>query len=214
MERFSSLLFLLSLAASAPAVASAWGGWFRGAAPTGASGFLSSAPKASSAGAPLRSAVADASLMPLQDVRWQDDADAPESLRDAPDQGLKSVSKKNASLAAAQSDDAANASAPEAAKTSRPVLQSWEAMLITNVATGDDEDAQPCIAHCRYGEEVRHSWQECVERCVEDDLTRRMLVAGLPESERAAPALSAEAPAGIEELKRKRTARRARGEEL
>merc|ERR1719382_1667601 len=84
---------------------------------------------------------------------------------------------------------------------------SWEAMLISNVATGEDEHAQPCIAHCRYGERVRHSWQQCVERCVEDGMTRRMLLVGLPESERRAAELDAPLPAGMEELKRKRAAR-------
>lgn len=94
-------------------------------------------------------------------------------------------------------------------------LMSWEAMLISNVATGEDEHAQPCIAHCRYGEQVRHSWQECVERCVEDGMTRRMLLVGLPESERQAAKLDAPLPAGMDELKRKRTARRrARSEDL
>jgi len=94
-------------------------------------------------------------------------------------------------------------------------LVSWEAMLIANVATGEDEHAQPCIAHCRYGEQVRHSWQECVERCVEDGMTRRMLLVGLPESERRAVGLDAPLPAGMGELKRKRAARRrARSEDL
>merc|ERR1740121_261353 len=94
-------------------------------------------------------------------------------------------------------------------------LMSWEAMLISNVATGEDEHAQPCIAHCRYGEQVRHSWQECVERCVEDGMTRRMLLVGLPESERHAAELDAPLPAGIEELTKKRSARRrARSEDL
>ncbi|CAK0827083.1 unnamed protein product, partial [Prorocentrum cordatum] len=94
-------------------------------------------------------------------------------------------------------------------------LMSWEAMLISNVATGEDEHAQPCIAHCRYGEQVRHSWQECVERCVEDGMTRRMLLVGLPESERQAAKLDAPLPAGMDELRKKRTARRrARGEDL
>jgi len=94
-------------------------------------------------------------------------------------------------------------------------LMSWEALLISNVATGEDEHAQPCIAHCRYGERVRHSWQQCVERCVEDGMTRRMLLVGLPESERRAAELDAPLPAGMEELKRKRAARRrARSEDL
>jgi len=94
-------------------------------------------------------------------------------------------------------------------------LMSWEAMLISNIATGDDEHAQPCIAHCRYGEDVRHSWEECVDRCVEDGMTRRMLLVGLPESERAAVKMTAAAPAGIDELKKKRAARkRARSEDL
>jgi len=94
-------------------------------------------------------------------------------------------------------------------------LMSWEALLISNVATGEDEHAQPCIAHCRYGEQVRHSWQECVERCVEDGMTKRMLLVGLPESERHAAELDAPLPVGMEGLKRKRTERRrARSEDL
>jgi len=94
-------------------------------------------------------------------------------------------------------------------------LMSWEALLISNVATGEDEHAQPCIAHCRYGEQVRHSWQECVERCVEDGMTKRMLLVGLPESERHAAELDAPLPVGMDQLKRKRTARRrARSEDL
>jgi len=94
-------------------------------------------------------------------------------------------------------------------------LMSWEAMLISNIATGEDEHAQPCIAHCRYGEEARHSWQECVERCVEDGMTRRMLLVGLPEGEREAAKLDAPLPAGMDELKKKRKERRrARSEDL
>ncbi|CAK0909774.1 unnamed protein product, partial [Prorocentrum cordatum] len=65
-------------------------------------------------------------------------------------------------------------------------LMSWESVLTSNIATGEDEHAQPSIAHCRYSERMWHSWQECVERCVEDGMARRMLLVGLPEGERRA----------------------------
>jgi hypothetical protein len=128
-----------------------------------------------------------------------------------------SASKKWDEIKNAQ-DDSKKAAAEGAALAnddSVKHLMSWEAMLIQNIATGDDEHAQGCIAHCRYGEEVRHSWEECVERCVEDGMTRRMLMVGLPESERAAVHKDAPVPAGIDELKKKRTQRRrARSEDL
>jgi len=46
-------------------------------------------------------------------------------------------------------------------------------------------------------------------------MTKRMLLVGLPESERHAAELDTPLPAGIEELKKKRSARRrARSEDL
>lgn len=91
--------------------------------------------------------------------------------------------------------------------------KSWEASLISNIATGEDEHAQPCIAHCRYGDDGRHTWTECIERCVEDGLTKRMLLAGLPKNDHGAVHKDTDVPPCIAELKKKRV-KKSRAEEL
>jgi len=89
---------------------------------------------------------------------------------------------------------------------------SWEAKLIETMVDCE-EHQRPCIAHCRYGEEARHSWSECIERCVEDGMTKRLLLAGLPEDDHDAVHLEAEVPAGMDDLKSKKK-REARSGEL
>lgn len=138
------------------------------------------------------------------------------SMLSIPTELAASEPKERVVLAVAESSTAAKPTEivePMEADTKVGVLASWEAQLIDVVASDDEADARPCIAHCRYGEESRHSWSECVERCVKYDLTKRMLLAGLPASDHGAVHLEAETPAGIDELKRAKK-RSSRAEEL
>eukprot|EP00927_Polykrikos_kofoidii_P075619 TRINITY_DN7195_c0_g3_i1.p1 TRINITY_DN7195_c0_g3~~TRINITY_DN7195_c0_g3_i1.p1 ORF type:complete len:195 (+),score=45.97 TRINITY_DN7195_c0_g3_i1:83-667(+) len=83
-------------------------------------------------------------------------------------------------------------------KRRRPV--SREASLIDSLQHMgvDDGDTVGCVSGCRYGEEVRHTWRECLERCVANHLVRSTLMAMLPEEHHAAKSMDAEVPHGLE----------------
>merc|ERR1719261_1017889 len=76
---------------------------------------------------------------------------------------------------------------------------SREAYLIDSMQhMGEEgENAVVCVTHCRYDEEVRHPWRECLERCVENVLMRSTFLQMLPEEEHAAPSMDAPLPVGL-----------------
>ena len=61
----------------------------------------------------------------------------------------------------------------------------------------DGEHAVACVTHCRYGEEVRHPWRECLDRCVENALMRSTFVTMLPDEDHDARGMDSEVPAGL-----------------
>eukprot|EP00927_Polykrikos_kofoidii_P075615 TRINITY_DN7195_c0_g1_i1.p1 TRINITY_DN7195_c0_g1~~TRINITY_DN7195_c0_g1_i1.p1 ORF type:complete len:195 (+),score=36.31 TRINITY_DN7195_c0_g1_i1:93-677(+) len=77
---------------------------------------------------------------------------------------------------------------------------SREASLIESLRHmgGDEGDLVGCVSGCRYGEEVRHTWRDCLERCVTNPLVRSTLMAMLPEEHHAAPSIDADVPHGLE----------------
>merc|ERR1719253_141469 len=50
--------------------------------------------------------------------------------------------------------------------TQRPKSRSREAKLIASMrnAGPEGEESVHCVTHCRYGDEVRHTWHECLKR--------------------------------------------------
>mmetsp|Transcript_41064 Transcript_41064/g.95131 ORF Transcript_41064/g.95131 Transcript_41064/m.95131 type:complete len:228 (+) Transcript_41064:60-743(+) len=81
-----------------------------------------------------------------------------------------------------------------------------ETSLITSLEHMDDgEHKVGCISSCRFGE-VRHSWRECLERCVENRLIQSTLLSMLPEEHHAPHAKEVSLPDRIRlspEVKRK-----------
>lgn len=77
---------------------------------------------------------------------------------------------------------------------------SREAKLITSLLNvGEDgKDTVVCLTHCRYGEEVRHSWPECLNRCVTNALMRSTFVKMLPEEDHEAKVATDALPEGLE----------------
>mmetsp|Transcript_68917 Transcript_68917/g.128679 ORF Transcript_68917/g.128679 Transcript_68917/m.128679 type:complete len:188 (+) Transcript_68917:75-638(+) len=92
---------------------------------------------------------------------------------------------------------------------------SREESLISSLQHMDDgEDTMGCVAGCRFGE-VRHSWTECLEKCVENRLVRSTLMSMLPAEHHAPSAESTGLPERLklsDEVKRKY--RLHRGDEL
>mmetsp|Transcript_23912 Transcript_23912/g.55743 ORF Transcript_23912/g.55743 Transcript_23912/m.55743 type:complete len:200 (+) Transcript_23912:76-675(+) len=81
-----------------------------------------------------------------------------------------------------------------------------EANLITSLEHLEDGQHKiGCVSACRFGE-VRHSWRECLERCVENHLIRSTFISMLPEEHHAPHAKEVALPDRIRmsnEVKRK-----------
>mmetsp|Transcript_120039 Transcript_120039/g.239008 ORF Transcript_120039/g.239008 Transcript_120039/m.239008 type:complete len:199 (-) Transcript_120039:17-613(-) len=56
------------------------------------------------------------------------------------------------------------------------------------------DDAVVCVTTCRYGEAVRHEWQECLDRCVENPLMRSTFFSMLPEEHHKAHSSNVKMP--------------------
>eukprot|EP00746_Dinoflagellata_sp_MGD_P120593 gnl/MRDRNA2_/MRDRNA2_56060_c0_seq1.p1 gnl/MRDRNA2_/MRDRNA2_56060_c0~~gnl/MRDRNA2_/MRDRNA2_56060_c0_seq1.p1 ORF type:complete len:219 (+),score=56.35 gnl/MRDRNA2_/MRDRNA2_56060_c0_seq1:120-776(+) len=88
---------------------------------------------------------------------------------------------------------------------------SREEKLIESLKGMEGDAAVGCVTHCRYGEEVRHTWQECLNRCVENGPMRSIMESMLPAEHHAPPSMDAEVPSTLRDhLKRHRD----RSEEL
>merc|ERR1719229_102936 len=95
-----------------------------------------------------------------------------------------------------QSDEAvkevaATPSGPTVSK--RRVKQEFSLIESLKHIGEDGHEAVSCVSGCRYGE-VRHSWHECLEKCVSNHLLRSTLSAMLPAEHHAPPGVDAELP--------------------
>jgi hypothetical protein len=98
---------------------------------------------------------------------------------------------------------------PERKPRRKPTTR--EEKLIESLKGMEGDAAVGCVTHCRYGEEVRHTWQECLTRCVENGPMRSIMESMLPPEDHGARALHAEVPSSLQDhLKRHRE----RSEEL
>jgi len=88
---------------------------------------------------------------------------------------------------------------------------SREEKLIESLKGMEGDAAVGCVTHCRYGEEVRHTWQECLNRCVENGPMRSIMESMLPAEDHAAPSMTAEVPSTLQDHLKKH---RERSEEL
>jgi len=93
----------------------------------------------------------------------------------------------------------------------RPTRRSAEASLIDSLRHlgKDGEQAVVCVTSCRYGEEARHEWSECLERCVKNPLMRSTMLGLLPEEAHKAHSTAVEVPELLQkrlEHKRQRSA--------
>merc|ERR1719262_1987964 len=75
---------------------------------------------------------------------------------------------------------------------------SREATLIESMQHIGNETTVGCVTHCRYGEEVRHTWQECLDRCVENSLMRSAMMKMLPAEQHAAVSMDVEVPDSLQ----------------
>lgn len=74
-----------------------------------------------------------------------------------------------------------------------------EATLIESLQHIGGEETVGCVTHCRYGEEMRHTWKECLERCVENRLMRSTMLDMLPEEDQKAQSMEAAVPTQLQE---------------
>merc|ERR1719454_521333 len=58
------------------------------------------------------------------------------------------------------------------------------------------DEVMGCVSHCRFGEE-RHTWHECLERCVDHPMMRDSMMRMLPDEHHAAPSVDTPLPRGI-----------------
>merc|ERR1719420_2800214 len=72
-------------------------------------------------------------------------------------------------------------------KSKRRNGRSREVTLIESLQHMGGAEAVGCVTHCRYDEKVRHSWSECLDRCVENRLMRSAMADMLPEDDHSAP---------------------------
>lgn len=78
-----------------------------------------------------------------------------------------------------------------------------EVTLIESLQHMGGDEAVGCVTHCRYDEKVRHTWAECLDRCVENRLMRSAMTDMLPEDDHAAPEFHKEVPAQLKEQMKK-----------
>jgi len=71
---------------------------------------------------------------------------------------------------------------------------SREVTLIESLQHMGGDEAVGCVTHCRYDEFMRHTWKECLDRCVENRLMRSAMTDMLPEDDHAAPELHHDVP--------------------
>lgn len=101
----------------------------------------------------------------------------------------------NATEAASESslDNSVKAIAkPRRTRTSRE-----ESLINSLQHLDDDTHTVGCVTHCRFGDEVRHTWRECIERCVENPLMRSSMMQMLPKEHHDAHDMEKQVPESI-----------------
>lgn len=120
--------------------------------------------------------------------------------------GLKimtATEQKETTLATAAAAAAKKADAKAETKSKRNRRGSREVTLIESLQHMGGDEAVGCVTHCRYDEFFRHTWSECLDRCVENRLMRSAMADMLPEDEHAAPAMHKEVPSQLKEQLKK-----------
>jgi len=117
----------------------------------------------------------------------------PQVVADEPVAASSAKAKEAVSKDATPSD----AEAYFGVKKSQKRTRSMEGHLISSLEKADPE-AVPCLTHCRYGEETRHHWTECLERCVENIFMRQTFFQMLPDEHHAEKDLDHAIPHGLE----------------
>lgn len=129
----------------------------------------------------------------------------------------KDVTTSGSKLKIMTKDDAAFPAAPkkkaaEPASTSKRSRRgNREVTLIESLQHMGGDEAVGCVTHCRYDEFMRHSWQECLDRCVENRLMRSAMLDMLPSEDHDAHHHEKEVPKALQDQMKKH---RARMEEL
>lgn len=120
--------------------------------------------------------------------------------------GLKIMSQKEqkeTTLASAAAAAAKKADARAEPKSKRSRGRSREVTLIESLQHMGGDEVVGCVTHCRYDEFIRHSWKECLDRCVENRLMRSALGDMLPEEDHGAHHAEKEVPAQLKEQLKK-----------
>merc|ERR1719323_2324234 len=60
-------------------------------------------------------------------------------------------------------------------------------------------EAVSCVSDCRFGD-VRHSWRECLDKCVSNHLLRSTLLTMLPAEHHTPHAMTAELPDELHQI--------------
>merc|ERR1719310_2524108 len=115
---------------------------------------------------------------------------------------MTEVEQKETSLASAAAAAKKKAEARGETKSKRRG-KSREVTLIESLQHMGGDETVGCVTHCRYDEEVRHSWSECLDRCVENRLMRSAMADMLPEEDHAAPHIEKEVPAQLKDQLKK-----------
>jgi hypothetical protein len=110
------------------------------------------------------------------------------------------------SVADAKKPSSRPASSTEAPR--RKTERSFEGNLIHSLRfMGENgEQAVECVTHCRYGE-VRNTWSECLEKCVENKLMRSTFMSMLPQEKHDAHAEHVEMPEVLQKKQRRKNQR-------
>lgn len=124
--------------------------------------------------------------------------------------GLKIMTQKeqkDTTLATAAAAAAKKADARADPKSKSRRGRSREVTLIESLQHMGGDEAVGCVTHCRYDEFFRHTWTECLDRCVENRLMRSAMKDMLPEDEHDAHHTEKEVPAQLKDQLKKHKAR-------
>jgi hypothetical protein len=124
--------------------------------------------------------------------------------------GLKIMTQKeqkDTTLATAAAAAAKKADARADSKSKSRRGRSREVTLIESLQHMGGDEAVGCVTHCRYDEFFRHSWTECLDRCVENRLMRSAMKDMLPEEDHDAHHSEKEVPTQLKDQLKKHKAR-------
>eukprot|EP00746_Dinoflagellata_sp_MGD_P164714 gnl/MRDRNA2_/MRDRNA2_93511_c0_seq1.p1 gnl/MRDRNA2_/MRDRNA2_93511_c0~~gnl/MRDRNA2_/MRDRNA2_93511_c0_seq1.p1 ORF type:complete len:245 (-),score=60.05 gnl/MRDRNA2_/MRDRNA2_93511_c0_seq1:36-770(-) len=124
--------------------------------------------------------------------------------------GLKIMTQKEqkeTTLATAAAAAAKKADTKADSKSKSRRGRSREVTLIESLQHMGGDEAVGCVTHCRYDEFFRHTWSECLDRCVENRLMRSAMKDMLPEEDHNAHHPEKEVPAALKDQLKKHKAR-------